>query len=97
MSDQKKYEQMMGRHAEGQRDRYQQQQLSPEAQRHFSRAALTCEICGKHMSVNPADGTNYVSNEWERKWSIHKPCADNVVNQLDRESRMASERQGRGK
>jgi hypothetical protein len=63
-------------------------QLSPEAQAHFARPALRCELCGGPMTFE-----NKEWEAWERKWSVHKTCADAVWNQLDRRTGITAERQ----
>jgi hypothetical protein len=80
MSDQKKYEQMMGRHVQGQINR----QYSQQAQQYFAKPANTCQCCGGPMSSEPGSNQPHVLTEWERKYSVHRPCAEAAAAQLDR-------------
>lgn len=92
MSDEKKFEQMMGTHVDRQLQRQWSQEYSPKAVKHFSRPANVCEMCGAYMYVDPETGRDHEITEWERKWSIHKHCADMAQERLDRESQMHSRR-----
>lgn len=92
MSDEKRFEQAMGGHVDRQLQRKWMQQYEPQAVRHFSRPAQTCEICGGPMHINPKDGTNHNITEWERKWSVHHSCAMDMQNRLDRQSGILSDR-----
>lgn len=92
MSDQKKYEQMMGSHVDRQLQRQWQQQYSPQAVKHFTRPANICELCGQYMYVSPENGREHTMDEWERKWSVHRYCADKAADQLDRASNINSTR-----
>lgn len=92
MSEFKKFEQTMGQHVDRQLQRKWAQEYEPQAVRHFSRPAQTCEICGGPMHVNPKDGTNHNITEWERKWSVHKICAEDMQNRLDRQTGINTDR-----
>jgi exopolysaccharide biosynthesis predicted pyruvyltransferase EpsI len=84
MSDQKKFESMMGRHVQGQVNRQAQQQYSQQAQQYFAKPANTCQCCGGAMQFEPGTQQPHVLTEWERKYSVHRPCAELAAAQLDR-------------
>jgi hypothetical protein len=88
MSDQRKYEQMMGRHVQGQVNR----QYSQQAQQYFSQPANTCQCCGGAMNFEPGTSQPHAITDWERKWSVHRPCAEQAQAQLDRATGINSER-----
>lgn len=90
MSDEKRFEQMMGNHIDQKMKR--EQGLDPNALRHFSRPAIQCEFCGAPMNAHPETGQPYQMSEWERKWSIHRTCAEKAWNQMDRQAGVLSQR-----
>lgn len=92
MSDQKKYERIMGDQVNQKVKRTREEEISAEARRHFNRPAHVCEICGKSMSINPENGKNHVPTQWELKWSIHRYCGEMMQDQLDRRTGIVSER-----
>lgn len=83
MSDQRKFEQMMGNHVDRELQRKWMNEYEPRAVKVFSQPAVTCVLCGHYMHVNPEDGRNYTISETERKWSVHKYCANEAERQLD--------------
>jgi hypothetical protein len=93
MSDEKKFQRIMTDHVDRQIQQEWMRKYSPRAVHHFMRPARFCEICGTPMDVNPENGRNYQMDEWERKWSVHRYCAKQVENRLDRESNMLGRRQ----
>lgn len=96
MSDEKKYMKMVGeqynREIANQERDYISQKMSPEARRVFRRPALTCQACGRPMEVSPEDGRTHPITSWERKWSVHKFCAEKMLHQLDRQSGINTDR-----
>ena len=61
--------------------------LTKKAIQYFKRPAITCQYCGQAMTFSDQWGP------WERKWSLHRSCYEHALNELDRRSGIASERQ----
>lgn len=69
-----------------------QKKYDPKAVQHFVKPAEVCTLCGDPMHINPEDGTEYVIDKRERKWSTHNYCVEAAVDQLDRSQQMNSRR-----
>lgn len=59
-----------------------------KARAQFSKPANFCQFCGNNIEEHKDPGVN----RWQKRWSIHKACADNVDNRLDRSVGILSER-----
>ena len=84
MSEEKKFEKVMGQAVDRDIQRKWQQQYDSKAYNYFMQPAKSCQACGRSMEMDPATGQPKQMTEWERKWSVHRPCAENLWNQLDR-------------
>lgn len=59
-----------------------------KAKKIFSQPAEFCQFCGQPME----DTGNELTDRWQRRWSIHAECAEQVENQLDRSIGILGER-----
>lgn len=64
--------------------------IDPKAQAYFNKPAERCQLCGDPMDKNP-DAT---IDKWQRKWSIHWECKDEMGSELDRKAGVKTERRG---
>lgn len=68
-----------------------QKKYSPKALETFMKPAEICTLCGEKMHIKPGTGEEYVLSAWERKWSVHKICSDNAMDQLDRNGHLGAQ------
>lgn len=62
-------------------------ELTPEMKKYFKSPAKVCQVCGGEMNFSNEWG------KWERKWSIHRPCYNQAMFQLDRETGVHAQRE----